>query len=88
MAYFNAPNYCKVVLRPTHGTPTTIVLRESPSPHHSHHRFPAAGDVRSGTVYGPGQFEQQSYLTGTYTGSVGGAAFSVVGSPIIRRVGS
>ena len=86
MAYFNAPNFCKIVLRPTHATPTTVVLRECPGPHHSHHRFPAAADVRSGVVYGPGQYEQQEYLTGTYSGSSGGAVFPL-GSAIIRRVG-
>lgn len=88
MPYFNAPNFCKVVLRATHATTTTVVLRESPSPHHSHHRFPAASDVRSGVVYGPGQFQQQSYLTGTYTAVGGSVAFSVIGSPVIRRVGA
>lgn len=81
MPYFNTPNYCKVVLRTLHATPTTVVLRESSAPHHSHHRFPSAGDVRTGTIYGPGQYEQQGYLTGTMSGGGGGGtvAFGSIG---------
>jgi hypothetical protein len=71
--YVNYPNFSKVVLRTLHATPRTIVLRETPTPYHSHHRFPVAADVRTGTVYGPGQFEQQSYQTGTLSpGGSGG----------------
>ncbi len=87
MPYFNAPNFSKLVLRTTHATPTTVVLRESPAPYHSHHRFPNVADVRLGTVFGPGQFEQQGYLTGTMTGGGGGAAYRPIGSPIVRRLG-
>lgn len=70
--YVNYPNFTKIVLRTLHATPKTIVLRDTPTPHHSHHRFPSVADVRTGTVYGPGQFEQQSYLTGTMSASGGG----------------
>lgn len=76
MPYFNVPNFCKVVLRTTHATPSTVVLRACPSPYHSHHRFPDVDDVRTGTVYGPGQFEQQDYLTGTMSAGVGGSGMS------------
>jgi hypothetical protein len=72
MAYFNTPNFSKVVLRTLHGSPSTVVLRDTPTPHHSHHRFPVAADVRTGTIYGPGQAEQQSYLTGTMSAGGGG----------------
>ncbi len=88
MAYINTPNFCKVVLRPLHATPSTVVLRELESPYHSHHRFPSVADVRSGTVYGPGQYEQQGYLTGTMAAGGGSGAFSVIGSAIIKRIGS
>ncbi len=70
--YVNYPNFSKVVLRTLHATPSTVVLRDTPTPHHSHHRFPVAADVRTGTVYGPGQYEQQSYLTGTLSPGGGG----------------
>lgn len=72
MPYFNVPNFCKVVLRTAHATPTTVVLRPAPSPYHSHHRFPDVDDVRTGTIYGPGQYEQQEYLTGTMSPGGGG----------------
>lgn len=72
MAYFNVPNFCQIVVQTLHASPTTIVLRDTLPPYHSHHRFPAVGDVRLGTVYGPGQYEQQSYLTGTMSGGGGG----------------
>jgi hypothetical protein len=72
MAYVNTPNYSKSVMQPFHATPTTCVLRVSGSPHHSHHRFPKVADVRTGTVYGPGQFEQQEYITGTMSAGGGG----------------
>jgi hypothetical protein len=72
MAYFNAPNFSKVVLRPLHATPKTVVLYDTPTPYHSHHRFPSAADVRVGIIYGPGQFEQQTYSTGTLSPGGGG----------------
>jgi len=81
MAYFNVPNFCKVVLRPLHTTPSTVVLRASPSPYHSHHRFPDVDDVRTNIIYGPGQYEQQEYLTGTMSGGGGGGTTRVY--PII-----
>lgn len=87
MPYVNYPNFSKVVLRTTHATPSTVVLRDTPTPHHSHHRFPVAADVRSGTVFGPGQFEQQSYLTGTMVAGGGSAAYRPIGSPVVRRLG-
>ncbi len=80
MPYFNVPNFSKLVLRTTHATPTTVVLRECESPHHSHHRFPSVADVRTGVVYGPGQFEQQGYKTGTLTAGGGsGGGMRLVG---------
>ncbi len=87
MPYVNYPNFCKVVLRTTHATPSTVVLRESPGPHHSQQRFPNVADVRSGTVYGPGQFDQQGYLTGTMVAGGGSAAYRPIGSPVVRRFG-
>jgi hypothetical protein len=65
MPYVSTPNYSKLVVRTLHATPTTIVLRPSPSPHNSMMRFPEVGDVRLGVIYGPGQYEQQEYLEGT-----------------------
>ncbi len=87
MPYFNVPNFSKVVLRTTHATPRTVVLRAAPGPYHSHHRFPNVADVRVGTVYGPGQFEQQDYLTGTMVAGGGSAAYRPIGSPVVRRFG-
>ncbi len=78
MPYINYPNFSKVVLRTTHATPSTVVLRETSSPHHSHHRFPSVADVRTGTVFGPGQFEQQEYLTGTLVPTIGGGGGTIV----------
>lgn len=72
MPYFNVPNFSQVVLRSGHATPSTVVLRVSPPPYHSHHRFPAASEVETGVVFGPGQFEQQDYQTGTFSGGGGG----------------
>lgn len=69
-------NFSKVVLRPFHATPKTVMLRTMPSPYHSHQRWPSAAQVQSGLVFGPGQFEQQEYETGTLTG----------GSPPTTRV--
>jgi hypothetical protein len=69
-------NYSKIVLRPFHATPTTIVLREMPSPHHSWNRWPAPADVRTGVVYGEGQNYQTGYDTGTL--SPGGGGVTVV----------
>lgn len=86
MPVYNTPNFCKVVLRPFHATPKNIVLRTMPSPHHSHQRFPDADDVRSGTVFGAGQFEQQDYLTGTLVAGGGSAAYRAVGSAVVRRL--
>jgi hypothetical protein len=65
-------NYSKIVLRPFHATPTTIVLRPMPSPHHSWNRWPTAAQVQSGLVFGEGQKEQVEYETGTLTGGGGG----------------
>ena len=78
MPYINYPNFSKVVLRTQHATPTTVVLRDTPTPHHSHHRFPDVDDVRTGIIYGPGQFEQRSYLTGTLVPTVGGGGSTIV----------
>lgn len=72
MPVYNTFNFSKIVLRTTHATPKTIVLREPPSIHNSHQRFPDVDDVRTGTIYGPGQFEQQEYLTGTLSPGGGG----------------
>lgn len=65
-------NYTKIVLRPFHATPKTIVLREMPSPCHSWNRWPDADDVRAGVVYGEGQNYQTEYSTGTLSPSGGG----------------
>lgn len=86
MAVYNTFNYCKIVLRTFHATPTTVVMRSAPGIHNSQQRFPNVADVRSGTIYGPGQFEQQDYLTGTMVSGGGSAAFRVIGSPVIRRM--
>lgn len=72
MPVFNTFNYSKLMLRPFHATPRTVILRAMPSSHHSHQRFPDVDDVRVGTIYGPGQFEQQEYLAGTLSTSGGG----------------
>jgi len=65
-------NYAPVILREFHATPSTVVLREMPSPQNSTNRYPADGDVRSGVVYGPGQFYQVEYVTGTMSAGGGG----------------
>lgn len=65
-------NFSKLVLRTFHATPSTCVLRPMPSPHNSQMRFPDVDDVRTGTIYGPGQFHQQEYLTGTMSAGAGG----------------
>ena len=65
-------NYTKIVLRAFHATPKTVVLRAMPPPHHSWNRWPAAADVRSGTVFGEGQNTQQEYETGTMSAGAGG----------------
>ncbi len=65
-------NYTRIILRPFHATPRTIVLRPAPSPNHSWNRWPAPADVRSGTVYGEGQTYQAEYLTGTMVAGGGG----------------
>ena len=79
MPYFNAPNFAQVILRETHASPTTIVLRALPSPYHSHHLFPKESQVQTGVVFGPGQYEKQEYLTGTLALGGGGG---FVGAPI------
>lgn len=88
MPYVNYPNFTKVVLRTTHATPSTVVLRDAEPPYHSHHRFPAAADVRSGTVFGPGIYEQQGYLTGTLVAGGGSAVYRPIASPVVRRMGT
>lgn len=65
-------NFSKLVMRAFHATPKTVVLRPAPSPHNSQMRFPDVDDVRTGTVYGPGQFHQAEYLTGTLSPGGGG----------------
>lgn len=65
-------NYSKIVLRTFHVTPTTIVLRPMPSPHHSHNLWPTVAQVQSGVVFGEGQNQQVEYETGTFSGSGGG----------------
>lgn len=72
MPYFNVPNFCQVVVQTLHATPSTIVLRESPPPYHSHHRFPTPAQVQTGVIFGPGQYEQQDYDTGTFSGGGSG----------------
>ena len=86
MPVYNTFNYSKLVLRTTHATPSTIVLRAPPSSHNSQQRFPDVDDVRQGTIYGPGQFEQQEYLTGTLISGGGSAAYRPIGSPVVRRI--
>lgn len=80
MPVYNTFNTGKVILRTFHATPTTVVLLTMPSIHNSQQLFPSPADVRSGTVYGPGQFEQQEYLTGTMSAGAGGGT---VAYPII-----
>ena len=82
----NTFNYSKIILRAFHATPKTVVLRELPGIHNSNQRFPNVADVRSGTVYGPGVFDQTEYLTGTMVAGGGSAAFRTVGSAIVRRL--
>ncbi len=65
-------NYSKVITRAFHATPTTVVVRAMPNPQHSHNRYPAPADVRTGTIYGAGQYQQQEYLTGTMSAGGGG----------------
>ena len=65
-------NYTKIVLRPFDASPTMVVLRVMPSPHHSWNRWPVAADVRSGTTFGEGQSYQTEYETGTMTAGGGG----------------
>lgn len=86
MPVYNSFNYCKNVLRTFHATPSTVVLRPMPSSHNSQQRFPDVDDVRVGTIYGPGQFEQQEYLTGTMVAGGGSAAYRPIGSPVVRRI--
>ncbi len=87
MPVYNSFNYCKLTLRTFHATASTIVLRPMPSSHNSQQRFPDVDQVESGVIYGPGQFEQQEYLTGTFSGGGGGAVFRPIGSPVVRRFG-
>lgn len=87
MPVYNTFNFSKLVVRTTHATPSTIVLRPAPSSHNSQQRFPNAADVRSGTVFGPGQFEQQEYLTGTLVAGGGSASYRPIGSAVVRRFG-
>lgn len=87
MAVYNTFNYSKIVLRTFHATPQTIVLRELPASHHSHQRFPNAADVRSGTVYGPGLFEQQGYLAGTLVAGGGSAVYHPLRSHVLHGIG-
>lgn len=73
-------NYTNIVLRAFDATPTNIVLRTMPSPCHSWNRWPAAADVRSGTVFGEGQNYQTGYETGTMSaGSGGTVVYTFVG---------
>ena len=65
-------NYSKLVVRSLHATPSTVVVRPSPSSHNSQQRYPDVDDVRTGTVYGPGQPYQAEYLTGTMSAGGGG----------------
>ena len=65
-------NYSKVKVRAFHATPSWVVMRPMPSPQHSHNRYPEPADVRTGTVYGAGQFQQQEYVTGTLSPGGGG----------------
>jgi hypothetical protein len=84
MPVYNTFNYCKLIVRTFHATPSTVVLREMPGVHNSHQRFPVVADVRTGTIYGPGQFEQQAYLTGTMVAGGGSAIFRPIGSSVVR----
>jgi hypothetical protein len=65
-------NYAGVIVRTFHATPSTIVVRVMPSPQNSTNRYPAVTDVRSGVIYGAGQYEQKEYLTGTMSAGGGG----------------
>ncbi len=69
-------NYCKLVMRSFHATPATCVLRAMPGAHNSAQRWPDVDDVRTGTIYGPGQFHQQEYLTGTMAAGGGSNTYS------------
>lgn len=86
MPVYNTPNYCKLIVRTFHATPSTVVLSTMPGVHNSQQRFPDYDDVRQGIVFGPGQYEQQEYLTGTLVAGGGSAAFRPIGSAVIRRM--
>lgn len=80
-------SYSDIVLRPGDATPKDIVLRPCPSPRNPQNRYPDAADVKSGTVFGPGQLWWQEYETGTYVGGGGGGLSArVIGSPVVRRI--
>lgn len=77
MPVYNTFNYCKLIARTFHATASTVVLRPMPGIHNSRQRFPDVDDVRTGTIYGPGQFEQTEYLTGTMSPTAGGGGGGV-----------
>jgi len=76
MPVYNTFNYCKLILRTFHATPTTVVLRPMPSSHNSQQRFPDPDEVLLNLIYGPGQYEQQEYLTGTLSPGGGANTYS------------
>jgi len=39
------------------------------SPQHSANIYPIVANVRTGIVFGPGQYDQKEYLTGTMAGT-------------------
>ena len=86
MPVANTFNYCKMIMRTTHATPRTLPVRAQPGIYNSQQKFPVVADVRTGTVYGPGQYDQVEYLTGTMVAGGGSAAFRVIGSAVIRRM--
>jgi hypothetical protein len=64
-----AINYSGIVARAGHATPTTVIMRTAVSPQHSANIYPIVANVRTGIVYGPGQYDQKEYLTGTMAGT-------------------
>jgi hypothetical protein len=84
MPVYNTFNYSKVKLKTFHASPSTIVLDTVPGIHNSQQRFPDFDDVRIGVIFGPGQFEQQLYETGTLVSGGGSASYRPIGSGLVR----
>jgi hypothetical protein len=84
MPVYNTFNYSKIKIKTFHASPNTIVLDTCESIHNSQQRFPNAADVKIGIIFGPGQFEQQLYETGTLVSGGGSASYRPIGSGLVR----